>query len=90
MGSCLTICQTCLPCPPTEWVNPCVPCLLIYDCANGGFPDVFLGMVSMVLVPWEGCYSREWGWNSRVKVCRITPGEGNDSRVSLQELDFGI
>ena len=27
-------------------------------------------------------------WISRAKLCRITPGERNDSRVSLQELDF--
>ena len=27
-------------------------------------------------------------WNSRAKLCRITPGEWNDSRKSLQELNF--
>ena len=41
--------------------------------------------MSMVLVP---CYSREWAWNSRAKLFCITLGESNDSRVSLQELDF--
>ena len=26
--------------------------------------------------------------NSRAKLCYITPGERNDSRISVQELDF--
>ena len=34
------------------------------------------------------CDFREWVWNSREKLCCITPGEWNDSRVSLKVLDF--
>ena len=32
--------------------------------------------------------SGEWMWSSRVKLCQIDPSKRNDSRVSLQELDF--
>ena len=32
--------------------------------------------------------SGEWVWNSRAKLCQITLRKWNDSRVSLQELDF--
>ena len=32
--------------------------------------------------------SGEWVWNSRAKSCQISPRKWNDSRVSLQELDF--
>ena len=32
------------------------------------------------------CYSREWVWNLRTKLCCIASGKWNFSRVSLQEL----
>ena len=55
---------------------------------NGGSADVFLhgeyGFSSVV----NYCYSGEWLWNSRAKVCCMASGKKNASRISLQE--FGI
>ena len=48
----------------------------------------------MVLVLWGSwCYSKEWVWNLRTKLCCIASGmrssaSGIRSRVSLQELDI--
>ena len=36
------------------------------------------------------CYSSEWVWNSRTKLCYIALGECNASKVSLQEFDIGV
>ena len=64
------------------------------DWANGGFVDVFFTH-GMVLVLWGSlCYSKEWVWNLRTKLCCIASGmrssaSGMWSRVSLQELDIG-
>ena len=66
MGNCLTITHTilsclssyptiihaCLHCLPNKRVSPCVLCPP-YDWANGGSADVFLHMMSMVLVLWR-------------------------------------
>ena len=47
----------------------------------------------MVLVLWGSlCYSKEWVWNLRTKLCCIVSGMqssalGMGSRVSFQELD---
>ena len=34
------------------------------------------------------CYSREWLWNLRTKLCCIASGKRNASKVSLQEFDI--
>ena len=57
--------------------------------ANGGFVDVSFtydeyGFSSMG----SWCYSAEWIWNSRKKLCFIASGEWNASRVSHQEFDI--
>ena len=63
------------------------------DWANGGFVDVFFTH-GMVLVLWGSlCYSKEWVWNLRTKLCCIASGmwssaSGTWSRVSLQELEI--
>ena len=46
-------------------------------------------MMALLTIFGDGeCDFREWVWNSREKLCCITPGEWNDSRVSLKVLDF--
>ena len=59
MGSCLAICQTCLPCPPSGWVSHCFPCslmiglivvLLAFFWVWYGFSTVVVG-----LILWNGC-----------------------------------
>ena len=51
MGNCLTISHTCFPCLPSRWVSTCVLCPLIVG-LNVCSVDIFLSIVSMVLVPW--------------------------------------
>ena len=34
------------------------------------------------------CYSTEWVWNLKKKLCSIASGKWNDSRVSLQGFDI--
>ena len=46
------------------------------DWANGGFIDVFFTHVWHAfssIGSW--CYSREWVWNSRTKLCCIASGK---------------
>ena len=55
MGNCLTIWQTCLPCPPSGRVSPCIPCPLIiglmvvlltfFGCDEYGFSTVGVGVI---------------------------------------------
>ena len=47
----------------------------------------FFDMVSMVLLIGSWCYSTEWVWSLRTKLCCIASGKWNVSRVSLQGLD---
>ena len=58
------------------------PCVTPYDWANGGSVDVFF-MVSMVPLVGSWCYSREWVWNLRTKLCCIAPGKWNVSTTSV-------
>ena len=56
MGGCLTICQTCLPCPPSGCVNHCFLCplmnglialfclLTFFWCGEYGFSTVGVGV----------------------------------------------
>ena len=52
MGSCLTICQTCLPCPPSGWVSHFFPYPLMIGLIVI-LLTFFLGVVSIALVLWE-------------------------------------
>ena len=75
-----------LPCLPSRLGSPCVLCPLW---ANGGSLDVSFthgeyGFSSMG----SWCFSWEWVWNLRTKLCCTVSGEWNTSRVSLQELDI--
>ena len=82
MGSCLTISHTCLPCPLSWQVSPCVlwPLMILLT---------FFGMVSMAFFLWRvDAISTEWIWNLRTKLYFIASGKWNVSRVSLQ--GFGI
>ena len=68
-----------------------VTCVLCPFWANGGSADVSSmhsesGFSSMG----SWCYCREWLWNSRTKLCWITFGEWNASRVLQQDLILGI
>ena len=51
MGNCLTISYTCLLCVPGRLISSSVLCPLVVE-LNVGSTNVFLRMVSMVLVPW--------------------------------------
>ena len=53
-----------------------------------GSVEVFFDMVSMVLLIGSWCYSREWAWNLRTKLCCIALAKWNASRVSLQGFDI--
>ena len=71
MGSYLAISHTCLSCLPTGGVGPtCVLCLLMIGVMyNDGSVDVFLhGQYGFSSVG-NCCCSREWLWNSRIKLC---------------------
>ena len=87
MDSCLTIIHTCLPCLPNRWVNPCFlsPRLWLgwWWLYWRFFPHGEYGFSSKV----SWCYSREWVWSSRTKLCCIASGKWNISRVSLQKFD---
>ena len=50
-GNCLTISHTSFPYLPSKLVSPCALCPLMIG-LNSGSVDVFLRMVSMVLVMW--------------------------------------
>ena len=67
-------------------LSPCVLWPLFIELMVFLF-DVFLdgkyGFTSMG----SWCYSREWGWNLRTKLCCIASGKWNVSRFSLQGLD---
>ena len=39
-----------------------------YDWANGGSVDIFLHIMSMILLKGSWCYSREWLWNLSAKL----------------------
>ena len=86
MGRCLTISHTCFPCLPSRQVSPCVLCPLWSNdgSANASFKSGEYGFISIGI--W--CYSREWVWNSRTKLCCIALGECDASKVSLQEFDI--
>ena len=49
MGNCLTVSHMCLPCLPSSWDGPFVLGTLMIG-LSGGSVDVFLCMVSTVLV----------------------------------------
>ena len=77
MGSCLAISHTCLPCLPSGRVSPtCVLCpLMIGLMRNDSSVDVFLhGQYGFSSVG-SCCYSREWLWNSRTKLCCMATGK---------------
>ena len=44
----------------------------------------FFDMVSIVLLIGSWCYSREWVWNLRTKLCCTPSGKWNVSRFLLQ------
>ena len=86
MDNFLIISHTCLPCLPSRWVTSCGPYC----------PIIRLMVTSLrLLCAWYGfssmgswCYSREWVWNSRKKLCYIASGKWNVSRVSLQKFRY--
>ena len=77
MGSCLAISHTCLPCLPSGRVSPtCVLCpLMIGVMCNDGSVDVFLRSQYGFSSLGSCCYSREWLWNSRAKLCCMASGK---------------
>ena len=85
MDSCLTIDHMCgSPCLWDKF-SPCVlwP-LMIIDWANSGSVDYFfIWWVNFYLIKGSWCYSREWVWNLRTKLCYIASGKWNVSRFSL-------
>ena len=91
MGRCPTISQTCLPYRPSRWVSLCVLCpckarlivvLLMF----------FLewGVWFQYCVIW--CYFREWVWNSRTKLCSISPPllQGSKATVRFHYGSLGV
>ena len=77
----------CLPSLPSRWVS--LGCSITpYDCTNGGSVGVFYAWYGFnSMGSW--CYSREWVWNSRTKLCCIVSEKRNVTRVSLREFDIG-
>ena len=64
------------------------PCFKVpYDWARW-FCWRFFDMVNLVVLIGSWCYSREWVWNLRTKLCCIISGKWNLSRVSLQGFDI--
>ena len=80
INRCLTISHTCLPCLPSKWICPCV----LYS----SMIDLMVASLTFFVHGEYGFSStwswRKWVWNSRIKLCCITPGKCNVSRVSLQ------
>ena len=64
MGSCLTISDTCLHCPPRTQASLRILCsLMIGLMFNGGSVDIFLHGEYGFSPVMSCCYSREWMWN---------------------------
>ena len=59
-----------------------------HDWANSSSADVFLAVVSMVLVLWEFVLFYGMGVEFKGEVLSNYTTRGNDRRVSLQEMDL--
>ena len=68
MGGCLTICQI-------YWISQQLFSVPPHDWANSGSADVFLAVVSMVLVLWEFVLFYGMGVEFKGEIYRITPRE---------------
>ena len=91
MGSCLTICEICLPCPFIGWVSPCVPfrlmiglmmILLFEGYGEYGFSTVGVGVILGMGVEFKGNimvnYSRGVKWQ-----------QGFTTRIRFWAYDLG-